>query len=146
MADVALDKWFIGVVDTVDQAVVDVAERVSEEGEMFAHDAILSRGTGKTWKRVHYKRGIRRSGSINGREWTGDMRADLIGEADRVSNTIVFARVGWLRTFKDYYGDQDIGFEHPQTGHVEGMHLMGDLEDFLPKLAGDLIGRELRAI
>lgn len=141
-----LDTWFVALVDKVDNAVDSAMEQIAEEGEAMVHDFILSRGTGKTWKRVHYKRGIRRTGSVNGREWTGDMRSDVISESGRRKKDVAVASFGWLETFKDYYGQQEVGFEHPQTGDIPGMFAMRDAADLMQKRAEEIIGVELRRV
>lgn len=143
--DQPVDRWFLELVEKVDSSIDEAAEEWAEEGAETVDDLIASRGTGRTWKRVRYKRGIARSGSKNGRDWTGDMRGDAgDNESFRKGSDVAVGRFGWYKNYKDYYGEQEGGFEHPQTGWVEGMNAMGDAADYMGKRAGEILSEKMR--
>lgn len=141
MADEPLDVWFRGIVRKVDDAMEDTAEEVADAGQKFVYEAIDTRGTGKTWKRTYNGR----KGSDPGRNASGQMRGDIEQETLRFGKDAVIASFGWLRHFEEYYGKQEVGFEHEYTHEdVPGMFAMADAKDYIFKYAEDLIGRKLR--
>lgn len=142
----SLSNWFVGLVNDVDQAVDNAAEQLAEEGQEFVRNAIDTRGTGRVWKRTYTRNGKRRSGSSPGRVWTGQMWNDVEDESFRYGKDTAVARFGWINRFEEYYGLQEGGFDHPITGEVKGMEIMGDAEDFAVKRASDILGAELRRV
>lgn len=125
-----LDKWFEVKVDKFTKRVEQVADEVASEGEAMVKEFIGTRGTGKTWARTYYRRGVARSGSYPGRVWTGEMIGDIKEEVVKTSDAII-ASYGWLDNYEDYYGLQEGGFDHEVTGeHIEGMFAMADAADY----------------
>lgn len=146
MTEERLDKWFVGFVDKVDNAVDDAMDQIAEEGEQMVKEFIDTRGTGRTWSRTYYKAGKPRRASRPGRVWTGDMRKDIEGESDRLSNETARASFGWINNYEEYYGLQEGGFEHPQTGEVEGMFAMHDAADLMAKRAESILSTKIREV
>lgn len=138
-----LEVWFQAKVRKLNDRIEELAIDVAGEGQKFVWDAIEARGTGKTWKRTYTKRGISRSGSTDGRVWTGDMQEDVEIEVKRDPNAIT-ASFGWIKNYQDYYGQQEGGFEHPTAGHVKGMFAMADAKDYIMKYANDKMKVVLR--
>lgn len=145
MADLnmPLDKWFEVKVDRFNKKVRQVADEVATEGEAMVKAKILTSGTGRTWARTRYKRGKARSGSFNGRVWTGDM-IDAVENEVVVAPSATIASFGWINTFKQYFADQEGGFVHPDTGAtITGMFAMGDAADNIGKIVEQKMGRVL---
>jgi hypothetical protein len=125
-----LDKWFIAKVAKLDTRVEKVVSDMTLEGQDMLKDMIRTRGTGKTWSRTYVKNGISRSASRPGRVWTGDM-LDNIEEDVNVSADAVMGSFGWINTYEDYYGLQDVGFTQSRTGiEIAGMFAMADAADW----------------
>lgn len=144
---VRLDNWIVQFVDKVDAAIDETMADVAREGQEVLQNAIEVSGLGTVWSKARYKRGIRRTGSKNGRIWTGDMLADIEGVNYRQRPWMAVAEMGWVKTFKDYYGLQNEGFDHPDTGdHIAGMFIFDDTSDYIFHYAQEKLKGRLRAI
>lgn len=137
-----LTTWFETRVRKLTDDIEELAYDVAGKGQEFMWDAIETRGTGKTWKKVHYKNGEARRGSSPGRDWTGHMKESAETEVTRRPDSIV-ASFGWIEIYEEYFGLQEGGFEHPNGDDVPGMFIMADAEDFVMEYTTDQLGRIL---
>ena len=54
---------------------------------------------------------------------------------------------GWVDRYRDYYGMQDLGFDHAATGeHIEGMMIMADAKEWLAQEAPKRLKRVVREL
>ncbi len=126
-----LDKWFVAKARKLNQRVETIVDEMVEEGQDMVQTSIEHAGTGKTWSRTYYnKQGTPRSGSLTGRVWSGDMRADVEQDV-KVSADAIVGSFGWIKNYEDYYGLQEVGFTQSQTGiEIVGMFAMADAADW----------------
>ena len=122
---VKYDKWFIAKVDRLTAEMTKVVEDMALEGEAMIKDAIETRGTGRTWAKTYYKRGIARSASIPGRVWTGDMLRAVDTEVVS-TNEMVRGTFGWINKVEDYYRLQETGFTSNTGQEIAGMFAVHD--------------------
>lgn len=139
-----LEAWGHAKVRALNDNLAEAMEDIAEEGQQLVHEYISTRGTanpeygGKTaWKKTY--RG--KSGPSQGRVNTGQMRADIESRFIRTSDVFI-GSFGWLDHFEDYYGLQEVGFEHEGTGeHIAGMFAMADAKDIMFERAKKRLNR-----
>lgn len=136
------EKWFIKKVNRLNDSMEKMIEELVDEGQQHVYETIETSGTGKTWKRTYYRKGVPRRGSLRGRVWTGEMRGDVEQDVMR-NDEMIKGSFGWLRHVEDYYLLQEGGFDHPVTGeHIPGMFAMADAADW----AGQEFKRRARGV
>lgn len=138
-------QWYTTLVKKIDDAMLDTAEQISIEGQEMVYTFIETRGTDREWSRAYNNRGPAPS-QHKGRIASHGMHNAVERKSRKVNRNTAVASFGWLDHFEEYYGLQEIGFEHHLTGTVPGMYAMRDSSDLMMKRAEDLIGSKLRAI
>lgn len=129
-----LEAWGHMKVRALNDRVAEAMEDIAEEGQQLVQEYINTRGTanpeygGKTsWKKTY--RG--KSGPSKGRVNSGQMLADIESRFSRTTDVFI-GSFGWLDHYEEYYGLQEVGFEHEGTGeHIAGMFAMADAKDIM---------------
>lgn len=108
----SLETWFDGLLKKHSEGVADLVEDAVERGEQITKHNIETRGTLKSGKR--------------GRVVSGAMRDAVDSEVTERSRDRVRGKFGWIKDFEDYFGYQELGFEHRGGVTVDGMYALSD--------------------
>lgn len=141
--DVDLSRWFLRLVDSIDDAVEGAVQDTVEFGEDAMKNLIEHSGTGGTWDESwdtlkHATPG--RYQSYPGRVASGDMLNAVRSEHGSTGPSSYEGAFGWLGAAEPYWLAQEHGFQHNiSREQIEGMNAIAQAAD----LAGDFLDTEL---
>lgn len=104
------DDWFDDVTKRQSKKIGGIVESAVKEGAEVTKFYISNSGTPKSGKR--------------GRIETGLMRDSVRSSVPVKTRRTVVGIFGWIKTFKDYFGYQEEGFNHFSGVRVEGMYAL----------------------
>ena len=123
-------RWFLGIVDKIDDAVTEAVDDAVEYGADVMRDLIRNSGTGHTWSETwntlpNAYEG--RTQSYPGRVAGGGMLDGVTSESGRTGANTYEGEFGWVGPAEDYWLSQEHGFKHNFTSaQVDGMNALGD--------------------